>query len=80
MSLKRTVREPGVLSSAGINVDCVVEATAVPGLDGGPTTYADIQIAETTSLLPNGDYDLLAFGRKHLVRRSNGRWIALLSY
>lgn len=80
MSLKRTVREPGILASAGIHVECVVEATEVSNPNGGPPTYADIQIAEVRSLLPNGDYDLLAFGGKHLVRRSTGRWIALLSY
>ncbi len=80
ISLKRTVRERGILASGGTHVDCVVEATEVSNQAGGPPIYAEIKIAEVGALLPSGDYDLLAFGGKHLMRRSNGRWIALLSY
>jgi hypothetical protein len=78
---KQTIRERGILSSAGIQAECVVEATQISDPAGGPPTYTDIKIAEVLlARFPNGDYDLSVFGRKHLVRHSNGRWITVLSY
>ena len=78
MQPRNVIRERGVISSAGINVECVVEATPVPDPNGGEPSYTDIKIAEVLlARFPTGDYDLLAFGKKHLVRHSSRGWIYL---
>ena len=80
MSLKSTVRETGILGSSGIRVRCVVEATKVDNPAVGEPSHVELKIAEVSANFPNGDYDLQAFGGRHLIRRSNGKWITVFTF
>jgi hypothetical protein len=80
--VKESVIFSGTIVGEGQRVECKVRATKTT-LDGDPSVppaFSEYSIMESneTAKLPDGDYEVLANGEIHKVRRTAGRFVARL--
>jgi hypothetical protein len=67
----------GILRSEHHEASCTVRATKV-SLPGAPNAfqYVDFSIENVSKELPEGIYQIFAFGETHSVRYENGHWLS----
>ena len=74
-SIRTPVTTTGLLRSENHEATCTVRATKVE-LAGSVFEYADFSIENVSKNLPEGVYQITAFGKTQAVRYKNGFWIA----
>ena len=75
--MKTPVATTGILRSATHGANCTVRAIKVdlPG-SRGKFDHTDFSIEDVSRALPEGVYQLSAFGKIWSLRHENGRWLA----
>jgi hypothetical protein len=75
--MRTPVTDAGTLRSESHEATCTVRATKV-SLPGSPGIfdYVDSSIESVSEELPEGIYQISAFGKTESVRYKNGYWLA----
>ncbi len=76
VSIRETVRSPGILRGEGQEATCTVSAMKVTLPGTNESGYMDYSIENVSKALPDGNYQLTAYGETIRVRHQRGHWLS----
>ena len=74
--MRERVTLKGIVRGEGREATCTITATRVSLPGAGVSETTDWSMLDVSELLPNGNYEILADGKREQVRLVNGQWLA----